>query len=113
MLPLFQTSDSMLAVILVIVAFAFWSQRFKFFKMIGPALCVIIIGILLVNLHIVPGYTDIYGTISTYCIPFSVKCGFETDYENVETATAFHCVRSILCQCCGCDIWCDIWQQHG
>ena len=73
MFPLFQTSDSMLAVILAIVAFAFWSQKFKFFKMIGPALCVIIIGILLVNLRIVPGYTDVYGTISVYCIPFSIS----------------------------------------
>ena len=73
MFPLFQTSDSMLAVILIIVAFAFWSQKFKFFKMIGPALCVIIIGILLVNLRIVPGYTDVYGTISVYCIPFSIS----------------------------------------
>jgi len=63
----------MLAVILAIVAFAFWSQKFKFFKMIGPALCVIIIGILLVNLRIVPGYTDVYGTISVYCIPFSIS----------------------------------------
>ena len=33
----------------------------------------IIIGILLVNLRIVPGYTDVYGTISVYCIPFSIS----------------------------------------
>ena len=72
MFPIFQTSDSMLAVILCIVACAFWAQKFKVFKVIGPALFAIVVGILLVNLRIVPSYTDIYGVISTYCIPFSV-----------------------------------------
>lgn len=73
MFPIFQTSDSMLAVILCIVACAFWVQKFKVFKVIGPALFAIVVGILLVNLQIVPSYTDIYGVISTYCIPFSVS----------------------------------------
>lgn len=73
MFPLFESSDAMLAVILCIVACAFWVQKFKVFKLIGPALFVIITGILLVNLRIVPGYTDIYGVISNYCIPFSVS----------------------------------------
>lgn len=73
MFPLFESSDAMLAVILCIVACAFWVQKFKIFKMIGPALFVIIAGILLVNLRIVPAYTDVYGVISTYCIPFSVS----------------------------------------
>ena len=73
MFPIFQTSDSMLAVILCIVACAFWAQKFKVFKVIGPALFAIVVGILLVNLRIVPSYTDIYGVISTYCIPFSVS----------------------------------------
>lgn len=73
MFPLFESSDAMLAVILCIVACAFWVQTFKIFKMIGPALFVIIAGVLLVNLRIVPAYTDVYGVISTYCIPFSVS----------------------------------------
>lgn len=73
MFPLFESSDAMLAVILCIVACAFWVQKFKIFKMIGPALFVIIAGVLLVNLRIVPAYTDVYGVISTYCIPFSVS----------------------------------------
>lgn len=73
MFPLFESSDAMLAVTLCIVACAFWVQKFKVFKLIGPALFVIITGILLVNLRIVPGYTDIYGVISNYCIPFSVS----------------------------------------
>ena len=63
----------MLAVILVMVAFAFWVQKFRGFKTLGPALIVIITGIILVNLKIVPGSCEIYGTISTYCIPISIS----------------------------------------
>lgn len=73
MFPLFETDMSMLAVILGMIALAFWVQKFKVFKVLGPALFVIILGIVLVNLKIVPGYVDIYGTISTYCIPLSIS----------------------------------------
>lgn len=73
MFPLFQTSDSMLAVILCLVAVAFWVQRFKVFKLIGPALFIIIAGILLVNFKIVTGSCELYGVIQTYCIPISVS----------------------------------------
>lgn len=73
MFPIFQSTPSMLAVILVMVAFAFWVQKFRGFKTLGPALIVIITGIILVNLKIVPGSCEIYGTISTYCIPISIS----------------------------------------
>ena len=73
MFPIFQSTPSMLAVILVMIAFAFWVQKFKGFKTLGPALCVIITGIILVNFKIVPGSCEIYGTISTYCIPISIS----------------------------------------
>lgn len=73
MFPLFNTTESLLAVILIIVAGAIWLQKFKLFKNIGPALTVIIAGIILVNCKIVPGSQDIYGTIQTYCIPLSIS----------------------------------------
>lgn len=73
MFPIFQSSESMLAVILCMIALAFWLQKLKGFKTIGPALIIIITGIILVNLKIVPGYCDIYGTISVYCIPISIS----------------------------------------
>lgn len=73
MFPIFQSSESMLAVILCMIALAFWLQKFRGFKTIGPALIIIIAGIILVNLKIVPGYCDIYGTISVYCIPISIS----------------------------------------
>lgn len=63
----------MLAVILCMIALAFWLQKFKGFKTLGPALIVIILGIILVNLKIVPGYCDVYGAISIYCIPISMS----------------------------------------
>lgn len=71
--PIFQSTDSMLTVILLIVAFALWVQKFKAFKYIGPALTVIVLGMILVNLHIVPGYQDVYGVIITYCVPMSIS----------------------------------------
>lgn len=73
MFPLFESSASMLAVILSMIALAFWLQKFKGFKTLGPALIVIILGIILVNLKIVPGYCDVYGAISVYCIPISMS----------------------------------------
>lgn len=73
MFPLFNTDISMLAVILAMIAIAFWVQKFKGFKTLGPALFVIIAGIILANLKIVPGYVDVYGVISTYCIPLSIS----------------------------------------
>lgn len=63
----------MLAVILCLIALAFWVQKFKVFKLIGPALFIIISGILLVNFKIVTGSCDLYGVIQTYCIPISVS----------------------------------------
>lgn len=73
MFPLFNTTESLLAVVLMMVAISLWVQKFKIFKSIGPALTVIIMGIILVNVKIVPGYQDIYGTIQTYCVPMSIS----------------------------------------
>lgn len=61
--PIFQSTDSMLTIILLMVAFALWVQKFNAFKYIGPALTVIVLGMILVNLHIVPGSQDVYGVI--------------------------------------------------
>lgn len=73
MFPLFQTSESMLAVIMVMIAAAFWLQKYKICKLIGPSLIIIITGIILVNTKIVTNNCDLYGVISVYCIPLSVS----------------------------------------
>lgn len=71
--PIFQSTDAMLTVILMMVAFSLWVQKFKVFKYVGPALTVIILGMILVNLHIVPGAQDVYGVVITYCVPMSIS----------------------------------------
>lgn len=54
MKTLFSSSDTLLVVIFAIVAIGLWVQKFKIFKSLGPALTVIIIGIILSNLKVVP-----------------------------------------------------------
>lgn len=71
--PIFQSTEELLTVILLMVAFSLWVQKFKMFKYVGPALTVIILGMIFVNLHIVPGYQDVYGVIITYFIPMSIS----------------------------------------
>jgi len=71
--PIFQSTESLLTIILLMVAVSFWLQSFKGFKYVGPALTIILMGMALVNLHIVPGYQDVYGVIITYCVPMSIS----------------------------------------
>lgn len=73
MFPLFNTTESLLAVVLLMVAISLWVQKFKAFKNIGPALTVIVFGIILMNTGIVPGYHDVYGTIQGLCVPMSIS----------------------------------------
>lgn len=48
-------------------------QRFKVFKTLGPALTVIVMGIVMSNLRIVPTSSPTYDAISSYCVPLSVS----------------------------------------
>lgn len=65
MKTLFSSSDTLLVVIFAIVAIGLWVQKFKIFKSLGPALTVIIIGIILSNLKVVPTGHEVYGVLST------------------------------------------------
>ena len=69
---LFSNSGSILAVMTSMIAFGFYLQRYKAIKSLGPALTIIIMGIILSNLKVVPVSTELYGTISTYAIPVSM-----------------------------------------
>ena len=82
--PMFQTTDELLTVILVIVAFSLWVQRFRIFKYVGPALTVILIGLTLVNLRIVPGYQDVYSVVITYCVPMSISISTLRNLQNFQ-----------------------------
>jgi uncharacterized membrane protein len=73
MFPLFKTTETLLPLILGLTAFAMWIQKFKFFKNIGPAITVVVLGIIFMNLRIVPPFQDVYGTIITYCVPVATS----------------------------------------
>ncbi|EMJ6827583.1 TPA: DUF819 family protein [Clostridioides difficile] len=69
---LFSNSGSILAVMTSMIALGFYLQRYKAIKSLGPALTIIIMGIIPSNLKVVPVSTELYGTISTYAIPVSM-----------------------------------------
>lgn len=70
---LFNSTEGVLFVILALLAFAFWAQKFKWGKLVGPSLIVILLGILLRNTGVVPAWNDVYGIIVQYCIPISIS----------------------------------------
>ncbi|WP_188725356.1 DUF819 family protein [Lentibacillus populi] len=47
-------------------------KRFKGFKILGPALIVILISVILANLKVVPFVADVYGVVAEYAIPLSI-----------------------------------------
>lgn len=69
---LFSNPGSILAVMTSMIALGFYLQRYKAIKSLGPALTIIIMGIILSNLKVVPVSTELYGTILTYAIPISM-----------------------------------------
>ena len=69
---LFSNPGTILAVMTSMIALGFYLQRYIAIKSLGPALTIIIMGIILSNLKVVPVSTELYGTISTYAIPVSM-----------------------------------------
>lgn len=73
MFPLFTTTETLLPLILAVVAFSMWARKFKAFKYVGPAMTAVVLGIILSNLKIVAPSAEIYGTIVTYCVPVATS----------------------------------------
>ena len=65
---LISSTQGLLFVIFLMVAFALWLQKYKIFKSLGPVLTVVVIGIVLSNTHIVPISHELYDSISMYCV---------------------------------------------
>jgi drug/metabolite transporter (DMT)-like permease len=65
MKPLLSSEIAILADLGVTVAFAFFSQRFKWAKYIGPALICVIGGVILLNFNILPHWHNIMGRYCT------------------------------------------------
>ena len=72
---LFSSESALLLVIFLMVAVGFWLQRFKVFKVLGPALTVIVTGIILSNLKIVPVSSPTYDAISSLHLQRSLNTG--------------------------------------
>ena len=66
-------TDGLMFVILLMVAFSLWLQRYKVFKSLGPVLTVVVFGIILSNTHIVPISHDVSSMLSTYCVLLSIS----------------------------------------
>ena len=73
MKTLISSTEGLLFVILLMVAFSLWLQRYKVFRSLGPVLTVVIIGIVLSNTHVVPISHDLYSSISTYCVQAGIS----------------------------------------
>ena len=73
MKTLISSTEGLLFVILLMVAFSLWLQRYKVFRSLGPGLTVVIIGIVLSNTHVVPISHDLYSSISTYCVQAGIS----------------------------------------
>lgn len=84
----FNTPETLLLVMFMTVSIGLWLQKFKVFKSLGPALTVIILGIILSNLKIVPVNHDVYGILSGYCIPLSICiCLLSLDLKEMKKLT--------------------------
>lgn len=73
MKTLISSTEGLLFVILLMVAFTLQLQRYKVFRSLGPVLTVVVIGIILSNTHIVPISHDLYSSISTYCVQAGIS----------------------------------------
>ena len=103
---LFSSESALLLVMFLMVAVGFWLQRFKVFKVLGPALTVIVTGIILSNLKIVPVSSPTYDALSSYCVPLS---GSASD-EKIVKQKLDYCtgISSGKCLPDGIRVWCFI-----
>lgn len=70
---LFQSEGVLLTIISIIVAFSiFASQKLPVFKSMGSPVTAVLIGILLVNLKIVPSSAPVYDSIMSYTVYVSI-----------------------------------------
>ena len=71
----FSSEGALLFIMVATVALGFWLQRFKVFKTLGPALTVIVMGIVMSNLRILPPALPMMPSAATACrCPFPSAC---------------------------------------
>lgn len=70
---LISSTQGLIFVVLIMVAFALWLQKFKVFKSLGPVLTVVVLGIILSNTRVVPISHEFYDSLSTYCVTAAIS----------------------------------------
>ena len=70
--PFFNTTGLLLTLILGIVAFALWFAKTKIGKNFGPALVVLVLGMISYNVGLVPASHEVYNSIVSYCVPAAI-----------------------------------------
>ena len=112
---LFSSEGALLFVIFGVVALGLWLQRFKVFKTLGPALTVIVTGIVLSNLKVVPTSSATYDAVSNYCVPLSVSiCLLSLDLRQMRKLTKEPVIALISAVCSVCLVrWCSAWCSPG
>ena len=100
---IFSSEVALLLIMFLSVSVGFWLQRFKAFKMLGPALTVIVLGIVLSNLKIVPVTSPVYDAVSGYCVPLSVSiCLLSLDLKQMRKLTKEPIIALISAVCSVC-----------
>ena len=61
-----------ISVMMIMIASAFYLQKFKVFRSFGPVITVIIMGAILSNLGIMPKWSDSYNFIFEFAVPVSL-----------------------------------------
>lgn len=100
---IFSSETALLLIMFLSVAVGFWLQRFKAFKTLGPALTVIVLGIILSNLKVVPTTSPVYDAVTGYCVPLSVSiCLLSLDLKQMKTLTKEPIIALISAVCSVC-----------
>lgn len=89
---LFSSEGALLFVIFGVVALGLWLQRFKVFKTLGPALTVIVTGILLSNLKVVPTSSAQWKVLINIGLLMGVLAGALGNYVGISVAYAIRAI---------------------
>ena len=89
---LFSSEGALLFFIFGVVALGLWLQRFKVFKTLGPALTVIVTGILLSNLKVVPTSSAQWKILINIGLLMGVLAGALGNYVGISVAYAIRAI---------------------
>lgn len=103
---LISSTQGLLFVIFLMVAFALWLQKYKVCRSLGPVLTVVVIGIVLSNTHIVLISHELYDSISTYCVQAGISiCLLSMNVTELKKLNKEPVIAlvSAIASVCGCD----------